>query len=266
MAIQTNSLTLLEKKQASIPITMLTAYDALTASIINQCDIDIVLVGDSLGNVFQGQDTTTVVTLSDIIYHTKAVKQACHHSFLVSDMPFLSAHISEEKTIYHAGELIQKGGAHAVKIEVSNAQLSHVSAVINAGIPVMGHIGFTPQRVGELGGYKVQGRSKEGAESLINLALALQDAGVFAIILEMIPHELAQTITNRLSIPTIGVGAGIHCDGQVLVTEDLLGLTPKAPKFVKRYASFHDDAIKAITAFKSDVITKQFPDNTHSFT
>ena len=261
----TTTQTLRQKKTDNIPITMLTAFDYLTAMIIDQTDIDMVLVGDSLGNVFDGKPTTNHVTLDQIIYHTKAVKRGLSNQFLVSDMPFGCAEVSAEKTKENAIALMANGGANAIKIEVSPDNVDHAKAVSHCGIPVVAHIGFTPQHVHQLGGYKVQGRSNEQATALIDLAKTLDDYGVCALVLEMVPAQLAKTITTSISAPTIGIGAGNGCDGQVLVTQDLLGLTPHTPKFVKQYTDFQTQAKAAISQFSHDVKTRQFPDDTHSF-
>ncbi len=257
--------TLMQHKQNRKPITMLTAYDCPTASLIDQAGIDIILVGDSLGNVIQGQPNTLSVTLDHLIYHTTLVARGVQHAMIVADMPFLSHGFPLSDTCLHAGQLIQ-AGAQAVKIEVLDAQLDHVRAVVDMGIPVMGHIGFTPQFLHRLGGYKVQGRTNIQAQHLLKLAVDLVSIGCFSILLEMVPLKLAQSITEQVAVPTIGIGAGPYCDGQVLVTHDVLGLsTRKPPSFVKPFADLHTAMMSAITDYKMAVQTRQFPDNAHSF-
>jgi len=257
---------LIEKKQKGEKITVLTAYDALMGQWLDAADIDVALVGDSLGNVVAGHATTLPVTLDQMVYHTQAVARGCQKALIVSDMPYLTYHISLEETKYNAGRLMQEGGAQAVKLEITHLdQIASVSALVNMGIPVMGHVGFTPQSVHQLGGYKVQGKSEEDQKRHLELCIKLEQAGCFGIVLEMVPSQLAQHITQALRIPTIGIGAGIYCDGQVLVTHDVLGLSPKAPKFVKPFAQLQSTIHTALTAFKNDVVNGQFPDKEHSF-
>ena len=258
--------TLIDKKAAQKKITMLTAYDFLTATILENAGVDMVLVGDSLANVFQGNQTTLNVTMDQMIYHTQVVAKACQKALVVGDMPFLSYQVSIEEAKRHAGRFLQEGGARAVKIECGPHEVATVSAVVEMGIPVMGHIGLTPQFVNQLGGYKVQGKTSDSAQSLKQLAKALEGAGCFAIVLELVPASLAKEISESIHIPTIGIGAGPYCDGQVLVTQDLLGLTSgPEKKFVKRYVHLAPLMASAIEQFKSEVEKIQFPTESQSF-
>jgi 3-methyl-2-oxobutanoate hydroxymethyltransferase len=258
---------IINKKEKGKKIVMLTAYDYSMAGLLNESEVDIILVGDSLGNVFSGHENTIPVTLSDMIYHTKAVSRAGGEALVVADMPYLSFNISKAETRLNAGRLIKEGGAQAVKMEAINkSSIGHIKAVVDMGIPVMAHIGFTPQSVYQLGGYRVQGKSEESKKALAALATQLENAGCFSVVLEMVPIQLATDISKALRIPTIGIGAGPNCDGQVLVTNDLLGVTAnKAPKFVKRYADLNQTIGKAIQQFKSDVSDGKFPLNEHGF-
>lgn len=257
---------LIKKKQAKTPITMLTAYDFTTASLLDQAGIDMLLVGDSVGNVFGGKSDTLSVTLEEIIYHSTCVSRGSKHSMVVADLPFMSYQVSSEQARESAGRLIKEGHAHAVKAEVSPAQVDLVKAMIDCGIPVMGHIGFTPQHIHQLGGYKIQGKTTEAAEGLLALATTLESIGCFSVLLEMVPAELAKNITDALEIPTIGIGAGPYCDGQVLVTQDLLGLNlGTAPKFVKQYANLADATLSAVKAYVTDVSERKYPDQAHSY-
>ncbi|RAP34343.1 3-methyl-2-oxobutanoate hydroxymethyltransferase [Candidatus Marinamargulisbacteria bacterium SCGC AG-439-L15] len=259
-------ITLLKKKATAEKITMLTAYDYPTAQYIDQAGIDMILVGDSLGNVFSGHENTLPVTLEDIIYHTKAVKRGVQNSLIIADMPFMSYHISKEQAKENAGRLVKEGGCGAVKAEINVSQLSHIEAIIQTGIPVMAHIGFTPHAIHQIGGYKVQGKNEEDAQVLIEFAEALESIGVFAITLEMVPQTVAKEITEILKIPTIGIGAGPDCDGQVLVTNDLLGHQSNvSPKFVKPYANLGETIQTALETFKQEVSEGEFPDETHSY-
>ncbi len=257
---------ILEKKKLKERFVMLTAYDAPSAKLLDEVGISIILVGDSLGNVVLGYENTVPVTMEDMIHHTKAVRRGCKASLIVADMPFLSYHISLEEAKRHAGRLIQEGGAQAVKVEVGEAEIEVVKAIVGMGIPVMAHIGFTPQSVYQQGGYRVQGRTESEQERILDLAKRIEDAGAFSIVLEMVPASFAQTITETIGIPTIGIGAGLHCDGQVLVTQDLLGMLDKKPaKFVKQYAQLHDVMKSAVAQFKTDVENGQFPDLDHQY-
>jgi 3-methyl-2-oxobutanoate hydroxymethyltransferase len=247
-------------------ISMLTAYEYTMASLLNTAEIDIILVGDSLGNLFSGYQTTLPVTLDEMIYHSKAVAKAASYSMVLTDLPFMSYQVSPTQACESAGRLVKEGFAEAVKMEVNPAQLDHVKAVIDTGIPVMAHIGFTPQQVHQLGGYKIQGKTDEAKEALLSLATQLQAMGVFSILMEMVPASLSKTLHQSLEIPTIGIGAGPHCDGQVLVTHDLLGLTQgKTPKFVRQYKNLAQETISAIQAYQSDIQNKTFPNDKESF-
>lgn len=255
-----------EMKSRGEKITVLTAYDYSTAKILDEAGIDVLLVGDSLGNVMLGYDSTIPVTMEDMIMHTKAVTRGTKNALVVADMPFLSYHVSTSESVKNAGRLLQEAGANAVKLEGGREIAPTIKAINAAGIPVMGHLGLTPQSVNKLGGYKVQGKDEAEARVIINNALALQDAGVFAIVLECIPAPLAKMVTAKLDIPTIGIGAGAACDGQVLVIHDLLGLySDMTPKFVKKYASLNGTIIEAVKNYKKDVKEKSFPGPEHSF-
>lgn len=257
---------ILQMKQDRQRITMMTAYDYPFARLVDSGGVDAILVGDSLGVVFSGHDNTLRVTMDEMIYHTRAVARAEPRALLVTDMPYMSYHVSIEEALRNCGRMLQEGGAQAVKIE-GGMNMSHViRAVTSIDIPVMGHIGLTPQSIHRMGGYKVQGR-KEQAERIMDDAMAVQNAGAFAIVLEGIPAALAAEITAELSIPTIGIGAGPECDGQVLVIHDILGLCEKyAPKFVKRYADLAPVISDAVTSYVEEVRSGAFPTKEHSFT
>lgn len=253
-------------KEKGEKITALTAYDYSFARILDAAGIDILLVGDSLGSVIQGQESTLPVTLDDVIYHTRAVVRGRKRALVVADMPFLSFQISVEEAKRNAGRLLQEGGAEAVKLEGGVEMLETVEAIVEIGIPVMGHVGLTPQSLHRFGGYKVQGKDRDQREKIIQDALAVEEGGAFSIVLEGIPMDLAQEITRRLSIPTIGIGAGLHCDGQVLVVHDMLGLFDMyAPKFVKQYADLKGVMAEAVKNFITEVKEGRFPDEEHSF-
>lgn len=261
-----STVTLKEMKQRGEKITVLTAYDYSTAKMLDQAGIDVLLVGDSLGMVLLGYDSTIPVTMEDMIIHTRAVARATQNALVVADMPFLSYHVSVSESVKNAGRLLQEAGANAVKLEGGREIAATVEAINAAGIPVMGHLGLTPQSVNKLGGYKVQGKDEAAARIIINNALALQDAGAFAITLECIPAPLAKLVTDKLDIPTIGIGAGVNCDGQVLVIHDLLGLySDIAPKFAKKYASLNNTIVEAVTKYKTEVKEQIFPAPEHSF-
>jgi 3-methyl-2-oxobutanoate hydroxymethyltransferase len=242
-------------------IGMLTAYDFPSAKIVDSAGADIILVGDSLGMVVLGYPDTLSVTVDDMVHHTRAAARGTTRALVVGDMPYLSYHISTEETVRNAGRFIQ-AGAHAVKIEGGKAsRIRTVEALIDAEIPVMGHIGLTPQSVNALGGFKVQGKGTDEARRLIDEAIALEQAGCFSLVLECVPSELASYITDHIAIPTIGIGAGVSCDGQVLVLHDLLGLYEgHTPKFVRKYANLADDMREAIGRYLSDVREGRFPD------
>lgn len=252
-------------KQDKRRITMMTAYDYPFARLVDSGGVDAILVGDSLGVVFAGHENTLRVTMDEMIYHTRAVARAKPHALLIADMPYMSYQVSIEEARRNSGRLLVEGGAQAVKIE-GGMNMSHViQAITSIDIPVMGHIGLTPQSIHRMGGYKVQGR-KEQAERVMEDALAVQDAGAFSIVLEGIPAALAARITAELSIPTIGIGAGPDCDGQVLVIHDILGLCEKyAPKFVKRYVDLAPVITGAVTSYVEEVRSGTFPTEEHSF-
>lgn len=253
-------------KQDGQKITVVTAYDYPTGLAADASGADAVLVGDSLGMVALGMDTTIPVTLDIMVHHTAAVRRAVKRAFLVADMPFLSYHGSRDICIQNAGRLIQSGGAEAVKIEGGRAIAPQIKALCDAGIPVMGHIGLLPQSVHRLGGYRVQGRDQADADALLEDAQAVQEAGAFAVVLEAMGAEAAATITDKLAIPTIGIGAGKRCGGQVLVLSDIVGmLSGSPPKFVKQYASVGCDMIRALTAFGHDVRNGKFPEDAHEY-
>lgn len=256
-----------EAKQKKEFITMLTAYDYSMAKIVDEAGMDAILVGDSLGMVVQGYDSTLEVTMDDMIYHCRAVARGVKRAMIVGDMPFLSYHISTEEAIRNAGRLIQEGKAHAIKLEGGSDILDKVKAIRSAQIPVMGHIGLTPQSVHVFGGYKVQGRQLEQAQKLIEDAKALEEAGVFAIVLEAIPENLAKIISEAVHVPTIGIGAGKYCDGQILVINDLLGLySDLSPKFVKQYANLSPIIKEAVEQYIMEVKAQTFPEEKHIFT
>ncbi len=247
-------------------IVMLTAYDYPSAKMAEAGGVDMVLVGDSLGMVVLGQQDTLAVTMDTMIHHCSAVSRAAQSALVVCDMPFLSYETDVPTALTHAGALLSKGGARAVKLEGAFAVLPQIKALVAAGIPVMGHIGLTPQRVATLGGYKVQGNTAMAAEMLWREAQALEEAGCFSLVLECVPGEVAQCITKSLSIPTIGIGAGAHCDGQVLVFHDMLGLNMgHTPKFVKKYANLAQDITQAIEQYSSEVREGSFPQDAQTF-
>lgn len=255
-----------DKKIKSEKITMLTAYDYSLAGMVDAAGIDMILVGDSLGNVVLGYESTLPVTMDDMIHHTKAVARAAKNSMVVGDMPFLSYHISLEESVRNAGRLVQEGGAHAVKLEGGQERVDTVKAIIDAQIPVVAHIGLTPQSVNQFGGFKVQGKDLETANKLIADAKSLEAAGAFSIVLECVPAMLAKRITEEVGIPTIGIGAGQYCDGQVLVINDMLGMfTGHIPKFVKKFANLQPLILEAIAAYKMEVEKGTFPSEEYAF-
>jgi 3-methyl-2-oxobutanoate hydroxymethyltransferase len=255
-----------EAKENHEKITMLTAYDYSTAGIVDKAGIDSILVGDSLGMVVQGLSDTLPVTVDEMIYHCKSVKRALNRAFLICDMPFMSYQVSVEEAVRNAGRLVKEGGAEAVKVEGGKDSASTVAAIVKAQIPVMGHIGLTPQSIHVFGGFKVQGKLLEEAEKILGDAKAIEKAGAFAITLEGIPEELAKLITENLTIPTIGIGAGKYCDGQVLVVNDLLGMySDFVPKFVKQFAHLSDEMDKAIKDYIQEVQTEIFPAKEHTY-
>ncbi len=245
--------------------TMVTAYDASFAKMFDQAGVDAILVGDSLGMVIQGMDDTLSVTLEDVIYHTRCVARGSSRALIVSDLPFLTYHGGMDEAVLNAGRLIKEGGAHAVKLEGGVHVADKVRAMVSAGIPVMGHVGLTPQHVHAMGGFKVQGKGHD-AERIDKDVDALVEAGVFSIVLEGIPRELAKSISERIDVPTIGIGAGPDCGGQVLVGHDLLGMIGDfQPKFVRQFASFYALGVEAARAYVDAVTSGSFPEDAHSF-
>jgi 3-methyl-2-oxobutanoate hydroxymethyltransferase len=256
----------LKKKTEGRKISMLTAYDYPFAQIVDEAGIDAVLVGDSLGVVVQGRENTLPVTMDEMIYHTKMVSRAVKNALVIGDMPFMSYQASIEDAVRNAGRFLKEGGAAAIKIEGGSEIADRIRAMTRSDIPVMAHIGLTPQSIHRMGGYKVQGKSKSAAKKLIEEARMVEDAGAFSVVLEGIPLSLAGEITKTLSIPTIGIGAGPYCDGQVLVLHDLLGLFDRfVPKFIKRYATLKEEALKAMREYKKEVEEGTFPSDEQSF-
>jgi 3-methyl-2-oxobutanoate hydroxymethyltransferase len=247
------------------PIISLTAYDAQTAAWLAACEVDFILVGDSVANVIAGYNSTLPVTLDEMVYHTRMVVRGAQGAPVIGDMPFLSYEVSPEDAVRNAGRFVKEAGAAGVKVEGGGAMLPAISAIIRARIPVLGHVGLTPQSVLQMDGYHVQGKTAEDAERIRLDALALQEAGVFALVLECVPRALAARLTEELAIPTIGIGAGPDCDGQILVTHDLLGWSDKPKHFVKPYADFLGQARQAVSAYIDDVRKGTFPDDAHSF-
>lgn len=251
-------------KQSPHPFSMLTAYDYHTAKLADQVEIPILLVGDSLGMVVLGYDSTVQVTVSDMVHHTRPVVRGSNNSMIVTDMPFMSYHGDLGITMANAAQIIQEGGAGAVKVEGGATVCPTISSLVNAGIPVMSHIGLTPQSVHALGGFKLQGNTLKGAKALIEDAKAVEGAGAFAVVLELVPAELSQIITEQLTIPTIGIGAGPHCDGQVQVTHDILGLSiDYTPKHAGKFAELGASSLQAFQNFKDNVSSNSFPSKTN---
>lgn len=247
------------------PLTMVTCYDYSFAKLVEQADIELILIGDSLGNVIQGQETTLPVTVEDIIYHTRAVVRGNQSAHIVADLPFMSYQANDDEGIRNAGRLLKEGHAQSVKVEGGERIAPMVERMTRAGIPVMGHLGLTPQSVHEFGGFTVQGRGEAG-EQLLEDARALEEAGVYALVLEMVPAELAERVTEAVDIPTIGIGAGAATSGQVLVIYDLLGLdTSFTPKFLKRYAEIEGTAVEALETYREEVRARSFPAEEHSW-
>lgn len=257
----------LQRKEAGEPLVVVTAYDALFGRLVDDAGVDAILVGDSLGNVVAGLDSTLPVTLDQMIYHGSIVRRGVSRAMLIIDMPFLTYQVTVDHAVMNCGRVMQETGAEAVKLEgASEVVLRGIEAVVTVGIPVMGHLGFTPQSVHALGGYRVQGRAPDDAARLVADARRLVEAGVFAIVLELMPANVAAEITRSIQVPTIGIGAGVQCDGQVLVLPDLLGLNDAfQPKFLKRYASLADDVRGAVSRFGDDVRERRYPDAEHSF-
>lgn len=256
---------LIQMKKDGAKITAITCYDAAFARIIDNSSIDVVLVGDSLGNVVLGYDSTISVTMDHMTHHTAAVSRAMSRPFLVADMPFMSYQCSRTQALENAAKLIQDGMAQAVKLEGGVEIIEVVKAITDAGIPVVGHLGLTPQKIHAIGGFKVQGRG-DGADKLLSDALALEKAGVCALVLELVPQNLAQKLTQTLHVPTIGIGAGVHTDGQILVLHDMLGFDSGfKPKFLKTYCDLNEIVHNALEQYAEDVRSKSFPDSAHSF-
>ncbi len=249
------------------PITMVTAYDFTFARLVEKADLDIILIGDSLGNVIQGHDTTVPVEVDDIIYHTRAVMRGSHSAHIVADLPFMSYQASNDDGLRNAGRLLKEGGAQAVKLEGGETLAPMIERMTDAGIPTVGHLGLTPQSVHAFGGFRVQGRGDDAARQLLADARALEDAGIYLLVLEMVPTELAQRVTEALSIPTIGIGAGSKTSGQVLVIQDLLGMNSDfEPRFLKRYANLERTIVDALSTYGDEVRQHHFPnDDEHAY-
>lgn len=257
---------IVEMKDRGEKITALTAYDYIFASMLDDSGIEVILVGDSLGNVFQGQETTLPVTVDEIIYHTKAVRKGVKHSLLVVDMPFLSYQISIEDAVRNCGRVLKETGAEAVKIEGGKPMVETIRRLVDIGIPVMGHLGLTPQSIHKFGSYDVRGRAKREAENILLDAKALEKAGVFSIVLEKIPSSLAKKVTQSVSIPTIGIGAGPHCDGQILVVYDMLGMFEDfQPRFARKYAELAKTIKSSFKNYIKDIKAGKFPNKEESF-
>jgi len=254
-----------QKKERGEPIAMLTGYDYPTALALDQAGIDAILVGDSLGMVVLGYENTIPVTINEMLHHCRAVATGAKSALLIGDMPFMSYQVSTEQAVQNAGRFLQEGKMSAVKLEGGRERVEAVHAIVNAGIPVMGHIGLTPQSIHALGGFHPQGRTTTTAKRIYEDALLLEEAGCFSIVLESIPARLAELISHRLTIPTIGIGAGSGCDGQVLVVHDMLGLFDRfTPKFVKRYADLHAEMQRAFVEYIQDVVARRYPAGEHS--
>lgn len=259
-------LTFKQAKNDGKKLSMLTAYDYSMAKIIDESGINGILIGDSLGMVIKGEEDTLSVTMDEVIYHTKAVKKGTKNALVISDMPFLSYHVSIEQAVLNAGRLVKEGGASAVKLEGGANVAAQIKAIVDAQIPVMGHLGLTPQSVNAFGGFKVQGKDELAAKKLIEDAVLLEKAGAFSIVLEGIPEKVAELITNSVSIPTIGIGAGKNCDGQILVYQDMLGMfNDFIPKFVKQYANIGTVMREAISSYVKEVEEGTFPEDKHTF-
>ena len=254
-------------KDEKRPISMLTAYDYSMAKILDSAGVDALLVGDSLGMVVQGHDSTISVTIDEMIYHAKAVNRAAKRALVIVDMPFMSYHGSAEEAVRNAGRLMKEGGAHAIKLEGGVEFADTIRQIVRAQIPVMGHLGLTPQSLHMFGGFKVQGKSLQQAQKIIDDAKALEEAGVFAITLECVPEELSKIISETVSVPTIGIGAGKYCDGQVLVNNDMLGMySDFVPKFVKQFAHLSTDINAAVKTYIEEMNEGEFPEKKHTFT
>lgn len=257
----------LKMKQTGNKIVMVTAYDYPSAKHAEQAEADMILVGDSLGMVVLGYDSTVPVTMEDMIHHSKAVRRGAGNTFIVVDLPFMSYHLSIKDTLINGARIMQETGANAVKLEGADEVIDHIKALTKAGVPVVAHLGLTPQSVGVLGGYKVQGKSADAAKKLINDAKKCEEAGAFAVVLECVPKQLAEQVSQALAIPTIGIGAGAEVDGQVLVYHDIITYgVDRVPKFVKQYTNVNELISSGLNAYVSEVRHKAFPEDKHSFT
>ncbi len=261
-----NILKLQNKKKRGQPISMLTAYDYPSAQMVDEAEIDMILVGDSVGMVVLGYDNTIPVTMEEMLHHCRAVARGTKYAFTVGDLPFMSYQVDVAEAVRNAGRLMKDGRMDSVKLEGGQEMVPTIAAIVRAGIPVMGHIGLTPQSLSKLGGYRVQGKTAVAANKLLVDAQALEDAGCFAIVLEAVPAIVAEKISQRLQIPTIGIGAGAGCDGQVLVFHDLLGLFDQLqPRFVKKYAELRSDIVAAFVVYHGEVATRSFPADQHTY-
>lgn len=266
MSSKVTTATIRQMKKEGKPITMLTAYDYSMAKLVDDAGIDMILVGDSLANTMLGYDSTLPVTMDEMIHHVKAVCRGAERAMVVADLPFMSYQVSRKEGMRNAGRILKETSAQAVKLEGGREIAKTVRAIVDAGIPVVGHLGLTPQSVHQMGGYKVQGKDESAAKKLIDDARTIEEAGAFCLVLECVPTPLAKLITESLQIPTIGIGAGPHCDGQVLVIHDMLGLYPRSsPKFVKKYVNLHDHMDAALKQYKEEVTARTFPGPEHSF-
>ena len=258
--------TLLKQKQSGDKITMLTAYDYTTAKIMDECGVNAILIGDSLGMVMLGYENTLPVTMEDMIHHTAAVSRGAANAFIVADMPFMSYQVSVQEAVINAGRLIKEGGANAVKLEGGAEVCEQIRAIVNASIPVVAHLGLTPQSVNAFGGHNVQGKTEAAAKKLIADALAVEEAGAFCVVIEGVPAKLAALITKKLTIPTIGIGAGAECDGQVLVYQDMLGMySDFTPKFVKKFSNVGEVMKAAFEQYINEVQSGVFPSQEHCY-
>lgn len=266
MSSKVTTATIRQMKKEGKPITMLTAYDYSMAKLVDDAGIDMILVGDSLANTMLGYDSTLPVTMDEMIHHVKAVCRGAERAMVVADLPFMSYQVSRKEGMRNAGRILKETSAQAVKLEGGREIAKTVRAIVDAGIPVVGHLGLTPQSVHQMGGYKVQGKDESAAKKLIDDARTIEEAGAFCLVLECVPTPLAKLITESLQIPTIGIGAGPHCDGQVLVIHDMLGLYPRSsPKFVKKYVNLHEHMDAALKQYKEEVTARTFPGPEHSF-
>ncbi len=266
MTKKVNKITIIRMKKEKRKIVAITSYDYLSTRLIDQCGIDIILVGDSLGMVLLGYQNTLPVTMDEMIHHLRAVSRAGPSAMVCGDLPFMSYQASVEESVRNAGRLVKEGGAESVKLEGGGGNIEKVEAIVNASIPVMGHIGLTPQSIHQFGGYRVQGKKRKSAEKLFREAKELEQAGCFAIILECIPWQVAESISEAVSIPTIGIGAGKFCDGQIIVLNDMLGMADgPLPKFVKQYERMGERIKEAVSAYAKDVRKGNFPDLEHSY-